>query len=75
MEMVLRENDYKGGWVDCSPTWLLAKLLEEIGELGQEINEGMDSASDTIFLPLGGVHTKKECADIANIVMMIASKC
>ena len=33
MERVLRENDYKGGWEDCSNSYLLARFFEEVKEV------------------------------------------
>lgn len=33
MESVLKENDNKGGWNNCSPSYLLGRLIEEVGEL------------------------------------------
>lgn len=33
MEKVLRENDDKSGWKECSPAWLLIMLEEKQREL------------------------------------------
>lgn len=32
MEIVLKENDYKGGWQDCTIEYLEKRLKEEITE-------------------------------------------
>jgi len=60
MEVVLQENNHKGGWVNCHVLDLLSKLQEEISELITAIREG--ESEDVI----------KECVDIANYAMMIA---
>ncbi|MBC9783502.1 hypothetical protein H1S01_03120 [Heliobacterium chlorum] len=33
MEIVLKRNDYKGGWEGCQPDFLVDKLLEEVSEV------------------------------------------
>lgn len=65
MEAKLRENEYKGGWVDCSCRQLFERLKEEVTELEEALFKG------------GTVYNKeviKECADVGNFVMMIADK-
>jgi hypothetical protein len=57
MEAKLRENDWKGGWENCTLQYLFEKLDEEIHEL---------SACST------DVEVIEEAADVANIAMMIA---
>ena len=61
MEEVLRDNDFKGGWDNCSNSYLIAKLNEEVDELKAAIWKDLDA--QTII---------KETADVANIAMMIA---
>lgn len=60
MERMLRRNDHKGGWEKCSDTFLLSKLFEELGEVGETLN---NRSSDRLLA---------EAADAANILMMIA---
>jgi len=62
MESKLRENDHKGGWEDCDPLELFDRLLEEKNEL-----------YDALLKPGNPEHVIKECADVANFAMMIAS--
>lgn len=60
MEKVLRRHDYKGGWENCTGNFLLAKIQEECNELTRAMKS--NSRKDII----------DECADLANICMMIA---
>ena len=77
MEMRLKANDYKGGWKDCSPMWLLNRLKEEVRELEDELKSQYgfichccghkqeprkNEAQDII----------REASDVANYAMMIA---
>ncbi len=65
-EMLLRIHDEaKGvdGWLDAHPLYLLAKLMEESGELAESL---MMSRSATTI--------RREAADVGNIAMMIAHK-
>ena len=65
-EMLLRVHDEaKGvdGWLDAHPLYLLAKLMEETGELAESL---LTSAS--------AAKLRKEAADVGNISMMIAHK-
>ena len=66
MEIILRENDYKGGWgcEDCPLEYLEARLVEEVGEYFRTVA----SARIPRF---GG---SKELLDIANFCMMIFSR-
>lgn len=78
MEEILRKNDYKGGWNECSTLWLLAKLSEEVGELGEILTETHfpDGSAFPPKFPLTAQTTQQICneaADIANIAMMIAT--
>lgn len=58
MELVLRENDYKGrrGWWHLDTEDLLSMLQEEVLELAAAKNDD---------------DRRKECCDIANFAMMI----
>ena len=59
MEERLRDNDYKGGWDDCTPRWLLKRLRDETKELAAAIRQ---DSQPTIL---------QEAADVANFAMMI----
>ena len=61
MEEQLQANEYKGGWDDSPFEWLVVKLAEETGEVAEAVIKGL-SLERLI----------KECADVANIAMMIA---
>ena len=60
MEVKLRENDHKEGWLGCAEEFLLDKLDEELDELKRAVK---DCAAALIT---------EECADLANIAMMLA---
>lgn len=55
MESKLRVNDHRGGWDNCNSQWLLAKVMEELGELLQA------------QMP---AEIAEEAADAANYLMM-----
>lgn len=65
MEQRLRDNDWKGGWHNSDPQWLIVKLIEEVGELANLIANG-----ETV----GKVGVCGEAADVANMAMMIADR-
>ena len=62
MEKKLRENDNKGGWKNCSWSYLQHRLNEELKELDFEVAFGT---------PLS---TLLEAADVANFLMMMVDK-
>lgn len=62
MEEKLRKNEHKGGWADCSWSYLQHRLDEELRELDHAIVFGT---------PL---ETLLEAADVANFLMMIVDK-
>ncbi len=72
MEKVLQKNDYKGHWITNSAEFLFYKLVEEVGEVGKllalSVGSGVEGQS---IVPEEMV---KECVDIANLAMMLASK-
>ncbi len=63
MEQKLRENDYKGGWKECSTQELFKHLEEEVGELKTCVESIYDFSKE---------ETLGEAADVANIAMMLA---
>ena len=63
MEARLRANDHKGGWQRCSIDWLLARLIQEAGELAEEVIAEI-TEKGVLY----------EAADVANFAMMIADR-
>ena len=61
MKAKLRQNQHKGDYSMSSELWLLARLLDEVGELVRAIND-----EDVVAI-------QDECADMANFAMMLAS--
>ena len=61
MEAKLKANDHKGGWNRCELMYLWARAHEELGEVVGALMQ--EKTADEII---------KECADVANMVMMIA---
>ena len=62
MEQKLKENDYKGGWSGCTPSWLLRRLRAEINELARALKHHKRTPA----------LIAREAADVANFAMMIA---
>ena len=59
MEIVLRDNDHKGGWQGCSEAYLERRLVEELDEYFST-------------LPISDkTRTLKEIVDVANFAMML----
>ncbi len=79
MEMVLRENDHKGTWKDCTFDYLLDKLDEEVKELhecfwypdSRSENFGLWNDSMPRFPALGAGKILREPGDVANVAMFI----
>lgn len=71
MENRLRKNDHKGGWDRENGDFLSDKLKEEFEEV-QELLKKLNF--DIILIKNKRTRTKliNECADLANIAMMIA---
>lgn len=77
METALLANDHKKGWDECDPRWLLAKLMEEVGELaevvvrmyrsnGERFHQS-DPRIDNMLILMG----VREAADVGNVAMML----
>lgn len=68
MEIVLKQNDHKGGWGDYSEKVLFNQLVNEVFELHTEFIVGnfKNSYNDLNLI--------KECIDVANFAMMIVNK-
>ncbi len=76
MEAKLQENDHKGGWKECSSLWLQTKLTEEVGELGRLLVKlHAPEGAPYMVIEANEEDVKaamRECADVANVAMMIA---
>ena len=75
MERKLRENDHKGGWLECEPKWLLKRLRQEAGELERALEifaagDVGDMEGERKAAALERI--RREAADVANFAMMIA---
>jgi hypothetical protein len=67
MELVLRDNDYKGGWKQTSFAYLLYQLHLETVELYKALDNPTFSKE-----AVGQII--KEATDVANFAMMIADR-
>jgi NTP pyrophosphatase (non-canonical NTP hydrolase) len=63
MEEILKENDRKGGWEECSHWYLFEQLEGELGELREILEAGKTKNKLE--------QIRKECTDIANYAHMI----
>lgn len=83
MEYKLRLNDHKGGWKDWVPEEALRRLLEEAGEIGDELRPPDQRCN---CREAGCMHVSPwwkpnpervgfESADAGNFAMMIADMC
>jgi hypothetical protein len=63
MEVVLRENDHKGGWENDQFQYFVDRMKEEMGEI--ELAMAGTCQSDLMDVV-------NECADLANFAMMLA---
>ncbi len=77
MEATLQANEHKGHWDKCDPRWLLAKLMEEVGELAQVVVSMHLSDGSRRSLTNEGINTAvrigvREASDVGNLAMMLA---
>lgn len=77
MEMTLQANDHKSGWDKCDLRWLLAKLMEEVGELAQvvvsmHLSDGTKLDVSNEFINAAVRTGVREAADVGNLAMMLA---
>ncbi len=77
MELKLRENDHKGSWDKCEIPWLIDRIKKEVKELENAYEHRLTdwgrSADEGHFSPTTDEQLIKECADIGNFAMMVAS--
>ena len=66
MDEVLCKNDSKGGWRDCTKTYLQHRLIEELGEYFELL-----AKSDNIEFIKNNELERKELVDIANFILML----
>lgn len=59
MEKTLQLNDYKGGWSRMADEEIIARILEETGEI------------ITAKACITGNNPEQECIDVANFAMML----
>ena len=64
MEEALRASDHKSGWDTSDPDWLVERMSEEVIEVAEEIER---------YPTLHHGNIRKECADVANFAMMVAT--
>ena len=67
MEAKLQENKHKRHWSTCEHLWLLARMVEEVGELSSLMNRDRGLPEGASVRAIA-----RECADVANFAMMIA---
>ena len=75
MLRVLSANaDVKGGHRGCNAAFLVCKLLEEAGEVAKLLRRSMDFRTGRLepVSPQKARRVLRECADVANIAMMLA---
>lgn len=81
MDRKLSANAHKGHWGGCRPEWLLARLLEEAGELAACLLKRDDALRMLQISERGALNPDyaktiaREAADVANFALMIADLC
>lgn len=70
MRKKMAKNEHKEGWDKCSHNYLFKRLCDEVLEL----NNALFTPKQGAVRSLNAKAIIKECADIANFVMMIADK-
>jgi len=68
MEGVLKENDFKGSWMDIPIQYLEFRLVEEVGEYFHFAAERAEVGI------MDNKKAKKELIDIANFCLMVHSR-
>lgn len=76
MERKLAANDHKGTWDDCTPSWLLERIMDETRELVNAVHAActgphVENEDHARYgeLARAALH---EAADVANFCMMVA---
>ena len=71
--LMLRVGDKGESWGDVHPLWVLAKTMEELGEVGAAINHSFDGSGGLV--PGSDQHLIEavvECHDVGAMVMILA---
>lgn len=68
MEIVLKDNDHKGGWGNCDIYYLSERIHDEIIELNDALDELLKKERSHPRI----MNVRKEAVDVANLAMMIA---
>lgn len=66
MQYKLNINRHKNHWSECTYSYLIERLKEEVNELSVHVD------SSDVFNPENKQMIIKECADVANFAMIIA---
>jgi NTP pyrophosphatase (non-canonical NTP hydrolase) len=72
MAAKLRANAHKGGWLHDAPKVLLDRVYGELGEVGQALAKVIWAAREGSHVQSLVVDLRREAADVANMVMMLA---
>lgn len=74
MELQLKANDGKEGWYIDHPLMLLARLIEEVGELSAVLSQRFTALEAKPYTTTADQQATVigEAADVANFAMMIA---
>lgn len=74
MEEVLKKNDHKIGWHQCTPDFLLASLKKEVVELEEALSNNSCLNCKTNCRQAQEVADRilNESVDVANFAMMLA---
>lgn len=71
MELILTENDHKGGWQDMGAAEILIRLREEMQEL-HEAASMYDASFDKLSIDKSRKLMTREAADVANFAMILS---
>jgi hypothetical protein len=72
MEQKLRENDHKGGWVDCTMRYLLVRMKNERTELAAAVRRAKRHAGVGYWRRDDAEGVIREAADVSNFAYMVA---
>jgi hypothetical protein len=72
MEKKLRENDHKGGWLNCTLRYLLVRMKNERDELVAAIHKAKRHAGCDYWRSEDAELVIREAADVSNFALMVA---